>query len=155
MVTTGRARNGAILPPNERPCEDPRWHGSEVVFACPWFAVQRAGRWHRVTGAGGAVVLAVAARGLVMVEVYRPNTGRWHLELPRGKREESDESDVACALRELHEETGLTGDAASARRLGVVHPDTGLLGPLGVTAIAVDVPEGRRGLTDGEVAAVR
>ena len=56
-----------------------------------------------VRAAGGAVWRMVPW-GTEVVVVHRPAYGDW--TLPKGKREPG-ESDEACALREVHEETGL------------------------------------------------
>jgi 8-oxo-dGTP pyrophosphatase MutT (NUDIX family) len=57
-----------------------------------------------VRAAGGVVVRDAAGREQVLV-VHRPKYGDW--TFPKGKCEPG-ESDEACALREVEEETGLT-----------------------------------------------
>ena len=116
------------------------WSRSERVFGCPWFQVERAGNWHRITGCAGAVCVALRPDGgVVMVEVFRPATGRLSLELPRGGAAPGDDGPAATALRELREETGYIGVPHSAHVLGRIHPDQGLL------AHAVDVVQVRTG----------
>lgn len=58
---------------------------------------------------GAVAILPVMDDGaLVMVRQYRYAVGRALLEVPAGTREPG-EPDEACAVRELREETGLTG----------------------------------------------
>ena len=66
--------------------------------------------------AAGGVVWRHSDEGPVhILVVHRPRYGDW--SLPKGKRDEG-ESDAACALREVKEETGLTC------RLGAELPPT-------------------------------
>ena len=53
--------------------------------------------------ASGGVVWRRAADGAEILIAHRPRYDDW--SLPKGKREEG-ESDEACALREVEEETG-------------------------------------------------
>jgi 8-oxo-dGTP pyrophosphatase MutT (NUDIX family) len=57
-----------------------------------------------VRAAGGVVLRGVDGKEDEVLVVYRSRYGDW--TLPKGKRE-GDESDEACALREVREETGL------------------------------------------------
>jgi ADP-ribose pyrophosphatase len=80
---------------------------------------------HRVRVGGGrtgVVILARRGDDVLMVRQWRPAVGRWAWELPRGFGETDPAAD---ALRELAEETGLAGSAATVvARLDV---DSGML----------------------------
>ena len=57
---------------------------------------------------GAAAVVAVDERGLVtLVRQHRPAVGEVMLEIPAGKLDGPGEDPLACAQRELEEETGL------------------------------------------------
>lgn len=57
-----------------------------------------------VVRAAGGVPVRVGEQGLEVLVVHRPAYGDW--SFPKGKCEPG-ESDAACALREVEEETGL------------------------------------------------
>jgi len=57
-----------------------------------------------VVRAAGGVPVRAGTDGLEVLVVHRPQYGDW--SFPKGKCE-PDESDAACALREVSEETGL------------------------------------------------
>src|SRR5215207_7216954 len=71
------------------------------------------GRLHQreiVEHAPGAAIVAVDTDGMVLlVRQYRPAVGQTLLELPAGIVD-PDEEAVACAKRELAEETGFAAD---------------------------------------------
>lgn len=101
-------------------------------------------RHTRVTSASpmGAVVVPVCRhRGLLhvcLVTQYRPVLGAESVEFPRGSTADLTQEEAA---RELAEETGL-GRPSSARLLGTLRPDTGLLSTtVGVWAAGVSVEE--------------
>lgn len=72
---------------------------------------------------GAVVVIPVCADGrLIFERQYRYPLRRAFLELPAGKLD-PDEDILACARRELQEETGYEGD--DWRHLGVMHPCIG------------------------------
>lgn len=72
---------------------------------------------------GAVVIVAVRPDGrLVFERQFRYPLGRSFLELPAGKID-PDEDILACAKRELREETGFV--AADWRHLGVMHPCIG------------------------------
>jgi ADP-ribose pyrophosphatase YjhB (NUDIX family) len=72
----------------------------------------------------GVVTLPYDSEGFIYIlKKHRPNVGTFY-ELPRGFVP-STESYEAGALRELLEETGL--EALSAKNLGCIQPDTGVL----------------------------
>ncbi|NCT91341.1 NUDIX hydrolase [Cellulomonas sp. APG4] len=93
--------------------------------------VERGGRrWaqHRLVladGRPGAVAVVVRDDQVLLVRQWRPAVGRVLWELPRGLADAGDADGAATAAREVHEETGLP--TASARVLGTVWPDSGLL----------------------------
>jgi 8-oxo-dGTP pyrophosphatase MutT (NUDIX family) len=57
-----------------------------------------------VIRAAGGLVVREGGSGLELLVVHRPRYDDW--SFPKGKAE-GDETDEACALREVHEETGL------------------------------------------------
>lgn len=72
---------------------------------------------------GAVVVIPVCADGrLIFERQFRYPLRRAFLELPAGKLD-PDEDILACARRELQEETGYEGD--DWRHLGVMHPCIG------------------------------
>ncbi|MDR9826536.1 NUDIX hydrolase [Vibrio sp. FNV 38] len=59
---------------------------------------------------GAAVILPITPEGdIVLVDQYRPSLKKWLLELPAGTLE-ADECPLACAKRELQEETGFVAE---------------------------------------------
>ena len=63
--------------------------------------------WDFIHHDGAAAVVAVNDEGkLMMVRQYRNALDRFTLELPAGKLDTPDEPTLACATRELEEETG-------------------------------------------------
>lgn len=86
----------------------------------------RVGGYHRViptAGEGGAAILPVHERRIILVRHFRHSTRQWHWEIPRGFSEPG-ESIEATARRELEEELKVT--AAELRPIGRIHVDTGL-----------------------------
>ncbi|MGW0885698.1 NUDIX hydrolase [Streptomyces sp. NPDC002671] len=73
----------------------------------------------------GVAVLPVVDTDVVLIEQFRHATRTWHLEIPRGGGATAlaDEENVA---KEIREEIGARVGEVTA--LGVVHPDTGILG---------------------------
>ena len=92
------------LPPDADAPETVEWAG-EFVLA------KRRGRWEyasRARGIRAAVILAIDAGEVIMVEQYRVPIGKVCLELPAGLiGDETDgEGALESARRELEEETG-------------------------------------------------
>jgi len=85
----------------------------------PWegrfIAVKKQGKWEyvsRTRGIQAAVILAIDAGDVILVEQYRVPLGQRCLELPAGLvgDEEEGESAETSAARELEEETGYRPD---------------------------------------------
>ena len=63
--------------------------------------------WDFIHHDGAAAVVPVDEQGrILMVRQYRNALDRYTLEIPAGKLDEPGESTLACAARELEEETG-------------------------------------------------
>ena len=101
----------------------------ETVWEGRFIAAKRRGKWEyvsRTRGVSAAVILAVDAGEVILVEQYRVPLGRHCLELPAGligDDEEGEEAEVA-AIRELEEETGYR--AAHMVDLGRFHASPGM-----------------------------
>lgn len=64
-------------------------------------------KWDLISHKGAAAVVAVKDDGtLFMVRQYRNPLGRMTLEIPAGGLDSREEPPIACAKRELEEETG-------------------------------------------------
>jgi ADP-ribose pyrophosphatase len=77
-------------------------------------------------GITGVCVLPVVANRFALVNCYRHPVGQMSLEAPKGFVE-SGETSSQAALRELHEETGLSCAAANLVSLGAVIPEPGII----------------------------
>jgi len=108
---------------------------SRIVWEGKWrvrvdsFRLENGGIYERgVIEHPGAVVLVPVLPGaagpqVLMLRQYRPTLGRTILELPAGTRE-PDEPWLACAQRELREETGYR--AGTLTPLGEIWPAPGV-----------------------------
>ncbi len=76
------------------------------------------------SGHCGVAVLALSGRRVALVRTYRYAVGGWEWGIPRGFAHWPDAAPTAVA--ELREELGGPPDALTS--LGLVHPDSGLLG---------------------------
>jgi ADP-ribose pyrophosphatase len=72
----------------------------------------------------GVVILPMFGNRYVLCRQFRHATRRWELEAPRGFIDQGETAEAA-ALRELHEEYGVS--SASLTHLGDSNADTGLL----------------------------
>ncbi len=64
-------------------------------------------KWDFIHHDGAAAVIPVTEEGqILMVRQYRNALDRFTLEIPAGKLDDPNEPTLACALRELEEETG-------------------------------------------------
>ncbi|MFQ9510660.1 MAG: NUDIX domain-containing protein [Lachnospiraceae bacterium] len=67
----------------------------------------RTAEWDYIGHKGAAAVLPVTEDGkLILVRQYRNALDRLTLEIPAGARNDPEEPTIACAFRELEEETG-------------------------------------------------
>lgn len=89
-------------------------------------------------GRTGAVVIARCAGHVLLVQQHRIGIDRTLWEFPRGGGEAADGDVAITALRELREETGLTGHSPIV--LGAVWVDSGLLAN-DVAVVVVEVDE--------------
>ena len=111
------------LPPDADAPEQIEWAGQFVL-------AKRRGRWEyagRARGLRAAVILAVDAGEVLLVEQYRVPLGKFCLELPAGLigDESEGESAIDSARRELEEETGY--QAAQWEDLGEFYSSPGML----------------------------
>lgn len=111
------------LPADADAPETVEWAGQFVI-------AKRRGRWEyagRARGIRAAVILAVDAGEVILVEQYRVPIGKFCLELPAGLigDETEGEDDIASARRELEEETGY--QAAQWEYLGEFYSSPGML----------------------------
>jgi len=102
----------------------------EVEWAGKFVQAKRRGRWEFAARTGSiraAVILAVDAGEVILIEQYRVPLGRFCLELPAGLigDEHEGEDPLASAERELEEETGYR--AAHWEDLGEFYSSPGML----------------------------
>jgi ADP-ribose pyrophosphatase len=101
----------------------------ETLWEGKYLAAKRRGRWEyvaRTRSIGAAVILAIDAGEVILVEQYRVPLGRNCLELPAGLigDEQEGEAVEAAAIRELEEETGYR--AARMTELGYYYSSPGM-----------------------------
>jgi ADP-ribose pyrophosphatase len=113
------------LPPDADAPEQVEWAGQYVV-------AKRRGRWEyagRARNIRAAVILALDAGHVLLIEQYRVALGKVCLELPAGligdHEGDEDEDDLTSAMRELEEETGY--QAAQWENLGEFYSSPGML----------------------------
>jgi len=135
------------LPPDADAPEQIEWTGKFVE-------VRRRGTWEYAGRPGGiraAVILAVDAGQVILVEQYRVPLGKVCLEMPAGLigDETAGEDDMESAHRELEEETGY--QAAHWENLGEFYSSPGMLTESFTLAKATGLTRvGEGGGTDSE-----
>lgn len=102
----------------------------EVMWAGRFITAKRRGRWEyvgRANGIGAAVIVAIDAGDVLLVEQYRVPLGRPCLELPAGLVGDDGQGEEAAlaATRELEEETGYR--AGTMTSLGDYHSSPGMV----------------------------
>jgi ADP-ribose pyrophosphatase len=102
---------------------------AETVWEGKYLRVTKQGSWEYVSRTGGvtaAVILAIHAGEVILVEQYRVPLGRRCLELPAGLvgDEAQGEAIETAAIRELEEETGYR--AGRMVDLGRFHASPGM-----------------------------
>jgi ADP-ribose diphosphatase len=85
---------------------------------------------------GSVLIVPLDGEQVLMLSQYRVSLDEWILELPAGTRE-TQESWLACAKRELREETGFS--AQQWTELGQVWPAPGLTNELMAIYLAQDL----------------
>ena len=90
----------------------------ETLWQGRYLAAKRRGKWEYVARTGGisaAVILAVDAGEVILIEQYRVPLGCNCLELPAGLIGDGGEEEEAetAAIRELEEETGYRAERAT------------------------------------------
>ena len=101
----------------------------ETVWEGKYLAVRRRGKWEyvaRTRGISAAVILAVDAGEVILIEQYRVPLGCNCLELPAGLVGDDAEGEEAeaAAIRELEEETGYRAERMTD--LGRFHSSPGM-----------------------------
>jgi ADP-ribose pyrophosphatase len=95
-----------------------------------YLEIRREGTWEyagRIGNMGAAVILALTEAGeIVLVEQYRVPHGARSIELPAGLIGDTNDNDtaIAAAARELHEETGF--EATDWQDIGVFATSPGM-----------------------------
>lgn len=96
----------------------------------PWFKVVRDGRFHYVVenraDNGAAVLALVDGAEFLLLRVKRAAHADIQREIPRGYGEPGETS-LACARRELAEETGYLVDESQLSLLGRLKPNSAIL----------------------------
>jgi len=128
----------------------------EIMWEGRFITAKRAGKWEYVSRSRGiraAVILAIDAGYVLLVEQFRVPLGKYCIELPAGlvgdHDDNSDEDSAIAAVRELEEETGYR--AETMRDCGEFYSSPGMVSesfPLFKAGGLVKVSEG--GGTDGE-----
>ena len=98
-----------------------------------------------------AVIPIDSDGGIFMVRQYRKAVDRVMLEIPAGKLDKGEEP-LECALRELHEETGLK--AETVKHLFSIHPSPAIADEMIHIFVATGLTKEEQHTDDGEIVTV-
>jgi len=126
---------------------------AETVWQGRFMAMKVDGKWEyaaRVRGIGAAVILAIDAGDVLLVEQYRVPLGRRCLELPAGLvgDETAGEPVESAAARELEEETGYR--PGRVETIGFFHSSPGMVSEGFTLVRAHDLARVSEGGGDGD-----
>ncbi len=120
-----------------------RWHHFELIQETQTLPDQRKVPITTMLHPGAVVILALDAQGHIIIErQYRTAIKDWLLELPAGTieaDEQSAEGILACAQRELEEETNLA--AEQWHHLGKLYPAPGFCNEIQYLFVAKQLRE--------------
>ncbi len=101
---------------------------------------------------GAAAIIPIDTDGgIFMVRQYRKAVDQVLLEIPAGKLDKGEEP-LTCAIRELHEETGLK--AGSMKHLFSLHPSPAIADEIIHIFVATDLTKEEQHTDDGEFVTV-
>ena len=102
----------------------------KTLYENPWFRVVQDGRFHWIvendSNNGAAVLAQIGDDDFLLLNIMRRPHADVQLEIPRGYGEPG-ESSLACACRELKEETGYQVNEDQLSLLGRIKPNSAIL----------------------------
>ena len=125
----------------------------EIVWSGKYLIAKKRGTWEYVSRSRGiraAVILAVDAGDVILVEQYRVPLGRACLELPAGLVGDIDAGETVeqSAQRELEEETGYRAD--NIENLGEFYSSPGMASESFTLVRATELTKASDGGGDGD-----
>lgn len=100
-----------------------------IEYQNNWFYIVRENSQYYLTepkAKNAAALLLRCEEKFVLVSQYRPAIHQSSLEIPRGYAE-VNETNVDCAIRETHEETGIRVKPDELQFLGYIYPNNGII----------------------------
>lgn len=112
MDEMNKENNKGEIPPVIRKGRELKYQGTILkIYEDQVIANGHECKWDFIHHDGAAAVIPVTADGkILMVRQYRNALDRLTLEIPAGKLDEPGEPTLACAARELEEETGFRSE---------------------------------------------
>ena len=112
MDDMNKENNKGEIPPVIRKGRELKYQGTILkIYEDQVIANGHECKWDFIHHDGAAAVIPVTADGkILMVRQYRNALDRLTLEIPAGKLDEPGEPTLACATRELEEETGFRSE---------------------------------------------